>query len=379
MLFPGRVLGPRRSTDEGDTRDVASQRLKRTMRGALTAGAVMAIVSLSPTPALADPPASGTNQPAPKTASEAMKQYQALSKQAETVNEDLLKAQDDLKHKNTDLKKANTDLGKAKGMVAEAGKREEQFRGQVDQLAGASFEGARFNQLSALFTGTNAQDFLDRASALNILASGNAKVLGQLQSAVNEAEQGRTLASSAQSRAATAKTTAQNLVNQINRKKTELAKQINKVRESYNKLSGAEVSSLNGNYDKSLFIAPPGTAGKAMQEALNQVGKQYVWGAAGPNTFDCSGLTMWAYGHAGISLPHSSRAQYQMGVPVSRDALQPGDLLFFGSSAGSIHHVAMYIGDGKVVHAATSGQPVKISPVEGAGSDYFGAKRIVSS
>ena len=350
------------------------------MRGALTAGAVMAIVSLSPTPALADPPASGTNQPAPKTASEAMKQYQALSKQAETVNEDLLKAQDDLKHKNTDYQHATTDLNKSKQMVTEAGKREDEFRGQVDQLAGASFEGARFNQLSALFTGTNAQDFLDRASALNILASGNAKVLEGLQGAVTEAEQGRTLAADAQHRASTAKTTAQNLVKQIQQKKTDLAKQINKVREAYNKLSGADRDELNGgNYDPSLFIAPPGTAGKAMQEALAEVGKPYVWGAAGPNSFDCSGLTMWAYGHAGVSLPHSSRAQFQMGVPVSRDALQPGDLLFFGSSASSIHHVAMYIGDGKVVHAATSGQPVKISPVSGAGSDFYGAKRMVSS
>ncbi|WP_166659290.1 NlpC/P60 family protein [Labedaea rhizosphaerae] len=308
-----------------------------------------------------------------------MKQYQALSKQAETVNEDLLKAKDDLKHKQTDLQRANSDLAKAKTMVKDAGTRENEFRDQVDQLAGASFEGARFNQLSALFTGTNAQDFLDRASALNILASGNAKVLEGLQSAVNEAQQGQTLAADAQRRAATAKTTAQNLVNQIQQKKTDLEKQANKVREAYNKLSGADRDSLNGNYDPTLFIAPPGTAGKAMQEALAQVGKPYVWGAAGPNSFDCSGLTMWAYGHAGISLPHSSRAQYQMGVPVSRDALQPGDLLFFGSSASSIHHVAMYIGDGKVVHAATSGQPVKISPVEGAGSDYFGAKRIVSS
>jgi peptidoglycan DL-endopeptidase CwlO len=357
---------------------VASQRLKRTMRGALTAGAVMAIVSLSPTPALADPPASSTNQPAPKTASEAMKQYQALSKQAETVNEDLLKAQDDLKHKNTDYKTATKDLGKAKKMVEEAGKREEQFRGQVDQLAGASFEGARFNQLSALFTGTNAQDFLDRASALNILASGNAKVLEQLQGAVNEAEQGRTLAASAQSRAATAKTTAQNLVNQITQKKKTLAAQINKIKEAYNRLSGADRDALNGgSYDPSLFIPPPGAAGVAMQTALDQIGDPYVWGATGPNSFDCSGLMLYSYGKAGVTLPRTSRAQYSVGTPVSRDQLQPGDLLFFGSSPATIHHVGMYIGDGKMVHASTTGVPVKIAVFDR--SDFVGAKRIASS
>ena len=359
---------------------MASQRLKRSMRGALTAGAVMALVSLSPTPALADPPASTSSQPAPKTASEAMKQYQALEKQAETLNEDKLKAQDDLKHKQADYAKATSDVTKAKHMVTQAAQREEQFRGQVDQLAGASFEGARFNQLSALFTGTNAQDFLDRASALNVLATGNAKVLDQLSGAVTEAQQGQTLAADAQRRAATAQTNSQNLLNQIQQKQKALAAQASKVQDAYNKLSGADQASLGGGgYDPKLFIAPPGTAGEAMQVALDQVGKPYVWGAAGPGSFDCSGLVMYAYGHAGVSLPHSSRAQYQMGVPVSRNSLQPGDLLFFGNSASSIHHVAMYIGDGKVVHAATSGQPVKISPVEGAGSDYFGAKRLVSS
>jgi cell wall-associated NlpC family hydrolase len=341
---------------------------------------VMAVVSLAPAPAIAAPPASPTSTPpAPKTLSEATKQYEALNKQAEQVNEDLLKAQDDLKHKQTDLQKATQDVQKANGMVKQAAQREEQFRGQVDQLAGASFEGARFNQLSALFTGTNPQDFLDRASALNVLASGNARILDEFASAVTEAEQGKTLAADAQRRAATAKTNAQNLVNQISKHKAELNKQKLKVNDAYQRLSGSDRESLTGDQDTTLFVAPPGTAGDAMKVALAQVGKPYVWGAAGPGSFDCSGLVMYAYGHAGISLPHSSRAQFGMGQPVSMNALQPGDLLFFGSSAGSIHHVAMYIGDGKVVHAATSGQPVKISPVSGAGSDFYGAKRLVSS
>jgi cell wall-associated NlpC family hydrolase len=86
---------------------------------------------------------------------------------------------------------------------------------------------------------------------------------------------------------------------------------------------------------------------------------------------------MYAYQAAGIALPHSSRAQYQLGKSVSMNDLQPGDLLFFGSSAGSIHHVAMYIGDGNIVHASTSGVPVKVAPISGAGSDYFGSKRLL--
>ena len=103
--------------------------------------------------------------------------------------------------------------------------------------------------------------------------------------------------------------------------------------------------------------APNARAQKAVNTALAQVGDRYVWGGAGPNTFDCSGLTMYAYKAAGIALPHSSRLQATKGKAVSRAALKPGDLLFFYSP---ISHVGMYIGGGKMVHASTYGQPVKV-------------------
>jgi cell wall-associated NlpC family hydrolase len=107
--------------------------------------------------------------------------------------------------------------------------------------------------------------------------------------------------------------------------------------------------------------------------ALAQVGDRYVWGAGGPDAFDCSGLTSFAYRAAGISLPHSSRSQSQMGRPVSRGELQPGDLIFFYSP---VSHVAMYIGNGKMVHASTSSQPVKVDSVDSFPS-YNSARRII--
>ena len=115
-----------------------------------------------------------------------------------------------------------------------------------------------------------------------------------------------------------------------------------------------------------------GAAQTAVRTALAQVGDPYVWGAAGPDAFDCSGLMQYAYSAAGISLPHSSRMQSTMGVPVSRAALQPGDLLFFYSP---VSHVGMYIGNGQMVHASTSGQPVKIASVDYMPS-YHSARRI---
>ena len=95
----------------------------------------------------------------------------------------------------------------------------------------------------------------------------------------------------------------------------------------------------------------------AVNTALAQLGDPYVWGGGGPNSFDCSGLTQYAYGAAGVYLPHSSRMQSTTGVPVSASALQPGDLLFFYSP---VSHVGMYIGNGQMVHAPTSGSVVKV-------------------
>ena len=118
--------------------------------------------------------------------------------------------------------------------------------------------------------------------------------------------------------------------------------------------------------------APTQAAQVAVNTALAQQGKPYVWAGAGPNSFDCSGLVQYAYAAAGISLPHSSRMQSTIGTPVSRADLQPGDLVFFYTPVG---HVGIYIGNGQMVHASTSGSPVKISPLDYMPS-YNSARRI---
>ncbi|MBA2698381.1 MAG: C40 family peptidase [Nocardioidaceae bacterium] len=99
----------------------------------------------------------------------------------------------------------------------------------------------------------------------------------------------------------------------------------------------------------------------AVQTALDQVGDSYVYGAAGPDSFDCSGLTMYAWQSAGVSIPHASSAQPSAGTPVSISALQPGDLVFYYSP---ISHVGMYIGNGLLVHAANPSRPVEVVPVD---------------
>jgi cell wall-associated NlpC family hydrolase len=103
------------------------------------------------------------------------------------------------------------------------------------------------------------------------------------------------------------------------------------------------------------------TAGeRALDAARTKVGSQYVWGATGPNSFDCSGLVQWAYKQAGVSIPRTSFEQANAGKPVSVDQLRPGDIVITNGG----NHAAVYAGDGKILEASTSGVPVKYSPLK---------------
>lgn len=117
-----------------------------------------------------------------------------------------------------------------------------------------------------------------------------------------------------------------------------------------------------------------GRSGKALQFALKQIGDKYVFGADGMTYWDCSGLTMRAFQTAGVSLPHSSRAQYGYGKSIKRSDLKPGDLIFFGRP---ISHVGIYLGGGKMVHAPRSGSRVKVASASNLGrKPYIGARRL---
>ena len=108
-----------------------------------------------------------------------------------------------------------------------------------------------------------------------------------------------------------------------------------------------------------------------MPIALRYLGVPYVWGGASPSGFDCSGLVMYVYAQLGVSLPHSAAMQYDCGTHVSRDQLEPGDLVFYGSP---IHHVGIYVGNGDMIDAPYTGASVRIDPLQ---SDYAGATRIL--
>ncbi|MCA1224472.1 NlpC/P60 family protein [Saccharopolyspora sp. 6M] len=333
-------------------RDVASHRLKRTMRGALAASAVAAAVSMTSAPAIADPQL-------PDNASDAAKQVRELSHQAEVVTEDYKKAEDDHAAKKAELDRSTAEADQAEQVAAQARVEEERFRGQVDQLTTASYQGARLNKLSALLVSESPNDFLDRASALDVLAKDNNDAIKRLSAAVHQAEDATKRAQDARNQAAQAEADAARIQDEIGRKKADMDAQIAKVKERYAELTEDEQSSLTGGGETDYeFAGGSGSAAAAVTAALSKQGSSYVYGAKGPSTFDCSGLMQWAYKQAGVSIGGSTKSQVTEGKSISASQLQPGDLIFYYSP---VSHVAMYVGNGKAVHAPTEGDVVKVA------------------
>jgi peptidoglycan DL-endopeptidase CwlO len=123
------------------------------------------------------------------------------------------------------------------------------------------------------------------------------------------------------------------------------------------------------------IAAPPSSPyGGVVGVAMQYLGVPYVWGGASPSGFDCSGFTMYVYAKVGVSLPHNAAMQFGVGVPVSRDQLQPGDLVFFNG----LGHMGMYIGGGNFIHAPHTGDVVKVSALSGWYDErYVGARRVL--
>ncbi len=140
-------------------------------------------------------------------------------------------------------------------------------------------------------------------------------------------------------------------------------------------LSPLPASAAVGDAPASASVAAASSAAaqKAVDTALAQRGDMYLYGATGPDRFDCSGLTSFAYKAAGVAIPRTSKAQSTFGTPVSKANLQPGDLVFFYSP---VSHVAMYIGNGQMVHSSSAGKPVSVVSLDSM-PNYQGARRVV--
>ncbi|WNV84084.1 NlpC/P60 family protein [Umezawaea sp. Da 62-37] len=332
---------------------MSSQPRKRIFRGALAATAVAASVIGTATCAQADP------------ASEALQKYNDLSHEAEVLNADHLKAQDALKAAQDELGKANADFTTASDAENAAKATEEQFRGQVDLLTEASFEGARFNNLSALLVAESQQDFLNRMSAISVLAADNNEALGKLSGAVETADQARNSAKDAQGRATKASDDAAKAVEDIDKRAEELDGRVKEAKAAYNSLSSTVKNTLSsGSEETPISTSATGDVAVALNFALAQRGEPYVFGSNGPDSWDCSSLMQKSYAAAGISIGRTTYAQAVLGRAVSRSEVQPGDLVIYYADQG---HVAMVVDSNTAVHASTEGVPVKTASIDSIG------------
>ena len=233
----------------------------------------------------------------------------------------------------------------------------------VAQLAAENYMNSGLDPTLQALTAGNPNQFLSQASTMTELDQSSGAKVDTLSSEVNQALRAKQTAD--QQVAA-----VEALQVQMNAKKQAIQAKIDVVNSAAMKQAMA-VFTQTGSYPN-ITIPTANTVGaQALQAALTRRGDPYVWGAAGPSQFDCSGLVVWAYGQEGIALPHYTGSLWNSGVHVARADLEPGDLVFFFAD---ISHVGIYVGNGLMVDAPDFGQDVQIQPIYW--SAYVGAVRI---
>lgn len=247
------------------------------------------------------------------------------------------------------------------------------LRAQVGRFAAAAYSSDGLGD-SAMLLADDPATFLDQASALDALAQKQAEVMREL--AVAQDRYGQA-ARSAHDIAARAESVQREIAARQHQIAAEIAAQqavlsqlTASERAQYEASQRAEQAQLVG-MRASYVGAASGQAAAAVQFAYAQLGKPYAYGAAGPDAYDCSGLTMAAWAAAGVSLPHNAAEQQQMLPYVPEGDLQPGDLVFFGSPA---EHVGIYVGNGETIQATHTGDYVRMIPLSYM-PDYSGAGR----
>jgi cell wall-associated NlpC family hydrolase len=298
----------------------------------------------------------------PGTAADAAGKVAALGHQLEILSEDV-------NGRALQVSKLKATYTKAKAAADVAEKQYKKLSTEVASIVRSTYISAPFGQFTTLMTSSSPEDFLNQLATLERMSSQRGKAIGDVVRAKQSLDLARNAAKTAYGKALAeyqARVAKQKQLNaQITQYKALFAQLTAKER--------AELAARNngGTAGRGITRVPIGStppapnknAQIAVNAALGKQGSPYVWGAGGPSQFDCSGLTMWAWAQAGVQLPHQSAQQAGYGTPVNADlaVLKPGDLLFFYAP---ISHVAMYIGNGQMVHAPTSGDVVRVVGVD---------------
>lgn len=309
-----------------------------------------------------------------RTADQLLARYTQLSTDAEKSAEAMHNAQIEYDKQRGIVAAARKASADAQGKLDTSRVTLDRYQKRVDTIVRASYKGARVNRLYAVLVSDSPQSLLDQMSGLEMISRRAAADLKGLKRARAETAVAKNDADRTAAVATVAVSAAERVRGDLQAKQADLQLQAVQVRAIYQTMTGKQLAELRGpKFDFDPRFIPKGTAASlvAVQAAITRIGDPYVWGATGPDSFDCSGLMVWAYRQAGKTLPRSSEAQMASGTPVDRNNLKPGDLIIYYSDA---HHVGMYVGDGYVIHASTFGVPVKVVPIDQAGP-YAAARR----
>jgi len=286
------------------------------------------------------------------------KRVDRLFHEAEAASERLHDAEIELKELQRDLDSLAADQKRQDASLAEA-------RDELQDSIVAQYQGQNLSAVSQVVVADDPSEFLSGLSTMSAYQGVQAQLFDVY------ATQAKALDIRAD---ATADRVAdiKRVESRLAKEKAEIEAKHGEAEELLDRLKEEERQEMltRGIIRLPSDVPVSGRAAAAVRYAMAQVGDSYVYGAAGPNAFDCSGLTMMAWAQAGIGLPHSSSAQYGSGPHVAASDLRPGDLVFYYSP---ISHVGMYIGNGLIVHAANPGAGVRVADLYSM--PYVGAVR----
>ena len=366
---------------------MAPPRPIRRVRSLRTASAVVALATLATTSTLLGVAPANADSLKARIAS-AHQQLAALDARAEAATERYNAARIKLAADQRTATSAQRRLAAAQRTLS-------RMQASVQAFAVAAYQGQALDTTMGV-TADSPQEFLDKMTTLQAVANSQSQALAELDAAQHEEEQARSSATAALS-------AQQDATQQMQADRDTVLKAASQEQQILQHLQAREqaiiraararaarlaaeraaaalrarqaaavaaASALMSQPTSSPVVTGSGGARVAVQWAYRELGKPYQWGAAGPNSFDCSGLTQYVWGKAGVYLDHYTGSQWNEGQHVSRDQLQPGDLVFFGSD---LHHVGLYVGNSNMIEAPYTGANVRVSYA--FRPDYAGAVR----
>lgn len=322
-------------------------------------------------------PASTNQQAADKQA-----EFNQIQAQTNEINNQLDVIVEQYNEANLALGKTEKELQSQEAQIQAAEKNLSMYQLMINKRFASVYRQGDLSLLDALFASKSLDQFLYYVELSERQSDQDARAMEKIRLVKKEIEvQNASLLEKEKKQ--------KELINEVKSKKNEIIAQLKAKNDLLAQIKGqladlrkkeqAEQAAAQAELRKKLMAAVPVTVSRGggrssvVAIALSLLGRPYVWGGSGPYDFDCSGLTMYVYRQVGISLPHSAAAQYNCGTHVSRDQLQPGDLVFF-SYGGYISHVGMYVGHGSFINAPHTGAVVSIASLNGR-SGYVGATR----